>query len=105
MRVDVAASAMIGSQVKDDLDSSRGRSGDPGVEEILVPELHPSGFDVRGDVFEEAAAEIVDNAYSGAPNNKCVHEVGADERSSARNQHPPILPMGRHRRLPLAILD
>ena len=96
MGVDIAAPTVVGGQMKDDLHPLCRSVGNVAIEQVLLPKLDPPGFDVSSDVVQKAAAEIVDDPYARALRDERIHQVRADERGPAGDQHAPTLPFVVH---------
>jgi hypothetical protein len=50
--------------VEDDVHSANRLRGRSGISEVCPGELDPSGFDMRANVVQLAAAEVVDDPHS-----------------------------------------
>jgi hypothetical protein len=100
VEVDVAATAVVGGQVEDEVDVLDGPLGGAGPAEVVVQELDRALVDVVLDVLELAAAQVVDDPHGGAARDELLDERRADERRAARDQGGTTAPVegSRHGR-------
>src|ERR1700722_7055953 len=82
MKVDVAAPAVIGGIVKEIVDALHRGLCYLLIEQITLREFNRPGCDVVLDIFQPAAAEIIDHAYCGSTSDKRVNEMRTDKGRS-----------------------
>jgi hypothetical protein len=69
------------------------RLGNSGFPQIRLDKLNSAGFDMTADVFQLAAAKIVDYANLGSTLHQSIHQMRANQRDAAGHQHVSILPV------------
>ena len=79
VQVHVAAPAVVGGQVKDDVDSVDGLLGYARLQQVSFHEFDPSGIQVLLDVLQLAATEVVYHTDLSALFDQRVYQMGTDE--------------------------
>ena len=92
MKIDVAAAAVIGGEVKHDLDVLHRLLGRSAVEQVHLEKFDGPGAKRSLEVLARAAAHVVRDADARAPGDQRFRQMGADEGGSSRDQSPGVLP-------------
>ena len=93
MELQVAAAAVIRSQMEHHVRPAHTLQRRTGIEQIAFEKGDPSGDHVAFDIGEAAAREVVDDANGSAFPHQGVHQVGADEGSAAGDENRPVGPV------------
>jgi hypothetical protein len=92
MGVQIAAASVVGRQVEDDVGTPGGTVGDTRVTQIGLDELDASCLDMPSNMFQPAAAQIVDDAHVCISVDERIHQMGADKRRAPSHQNPRSTP-------------
>jgi len=83
MQIHIAAPAMIGGQVEDDLNVPHGHPGDPRLPKIGLDKFHRAPGEMVLDILQFTAGEIIHDAHFRPALHQGVGEMGADKRGPA----------------------
>ena len=93
MEVDVAAAAVVCGEMEHDahpVDRALGRAG---AAQVVLDELELARVQVRRDVLEPPAGEVVHDSNLRVARDKLVDEGGADERRATRHESGTSAPV------------
>jgi hypothetical protein len=93
MQVHIATTAVVGSQVEDDLHTIYDALCYTWIEQVNLNEFNPTRVQVALDVGESTTAQVVHDAHLGPTLHQRINQVGADERSSTGNENLSINPV------------
>ena len=94
VKVDVAPTPMDRRQMEDRIHPAHHVLRHPRRQQVGSMELHQAPVQVRLDVLQVAAAQVIDHPDpGGAIGRQRVDEMRADERSATRDKNSPILPI------------
>jgi hypothetical protein len=79
--------------MKDDVDAAHGLVDHLRVIEIALRELDAAGLDVRTDVVEPPAREVVHHPHLRALRDERVHQVRSDERRASGHENLGTTPV------------
>jgi hypothetical protein len=83
MEVYIAPSAMVSSEVEDNLNVAHRHPGNAWLPQVGLDELHGALRQMRLDILQLAAGEVIYYANSCTPLNQGIYQAGADEGCSA----------------------
>ena len=93
VEVDVAATAVIGGEMEDNVHTLDDAFGNAGLAQIGFDESDTFFGDVFFDVVELAGAEVVDDFDAGALGDQGVDDAGANEGGTSGHQNVTIFPV------------
>ena len=79
MQIDIAASAVIRGQMKNDVAARHGLTADVGIQQIGLEEFDSSIIEVRLEIGQLAARKIVDHAHFRSALHQRIHQRGTNE--------------------------
>src|SRR5207249_2803482 len=96
VEIHVTSPAVVRSEMENHADAFHRPLRDTKLSEVRLNELHPTLVHQAANILHLAAREVVHNADLGSALCQGIHKARANERGSAGDQNPEIIPAHRH---------